>query len=291
MTPSRALAAGSGPRVACFATDEPGHLSTLLPVVAGLVRHGPRCVLFAPDAERARGEATGASFVDVFAGRPLAAADDASSPFPCRYVSFAGRFGEALAREVEALAPDLIVYDSFAVVARAIAHRSGLPQLAVVAGHDVRPAVYLERLRHDPRVRISDACHAAVEVLGRRFGLPCASPFSYADALSPHLNLCGEPPEFVDADARAAFEPAAFFGCRPDLDPVAADARPGALQDGPLRVDASFGTIVGRYFRPQVVATLAALSRARAWEHHTRSTRPATLRRMLRLADRPPHGR
>lgn len=254
------MSAPTPPRVVVFATDEAGHMSSLLPVVAGLVRHGASCTVFAPARDRTRLEAAGARFVDLFDGRPLAAADDASSPFPCRYVSFAGRYGDALLREVEALGPDVIVNDSFAVVARAVAGVLRRPWVPLFCGHDVRPAPLLAALRTDPRVAVAPACHDAVEVLRRRFHLRDASPFSYVDGVSPFLNLCAEPRAFVGDEAAAAFAPAAYVGCLPDVDPAGADARPGAAPGAPLRVLASFGTVVGRYFRPRVLALLGAFA-------------------------------
>ena len=91
--------------------------------------------------------------------------------------------------------------------------------------------------RADPRVKVSAACLAAVETLRSRYDMPDASPFSYLGGLSPYLNLCAEPPRFLDERDRPAFEPVAFFGSlAPELRDASSTQRPLAGASGELRV-------------------------------------------------------
>jgi MGT family glycosyltransferase len=246
------------PTVAFFAMPEDGHVRRLLPLVAAVARRGARARVwtdarFAPEVVRAGGE-----FGDLFAGRPLDAADAESRPVPCRFVTFAGLCGEDVLRDVERDRPDLVVYDSFAVVGRVVAARLGVPRVHACAGHAVRPERFLAELAHDPRVRVSERCFAAVETLRTRWGLADASPFSYVSPPSPDLNVYGEPPEWLTEEDREAFEPVAFFGCLP----AAETPPPGARAEGPLRLYASFGTVVWRYYATEALAALSAVARA-----------------------------
>ena len=250
--------------VLLFSMAEPGHVHRLLPLARGLAARGTEVHAFTDAAFRKPVEGAGAVFHDLFAGRPLAAADVACLPVPSRLVSFAGRFGDAVAADAAALRPSLVVHDTFAVVGRVVAGRLGVPRVNVCAGHDVRPDRFLEALAQDPRVRVAPECHEAVEVLRTRHGLADASPFSYVDGLSRDLNVYCEPPQFLDDEARRAFEPVAFFGSLP-ADPGA--PRNGRARPGPLRVYASFGTVVWRYYAPEARAALAALADAFASVH------------------------
>jgi UDP:flavonoid glycosyltransferase YjiC (YdhE family) len=90
-------------------------------------------------------------------------------------------------------------------------------------------------------------------------GVEDASPFYYVQALSPFLNLYCEPPEFLDAEDRAVFEPVEFFGTLPwstgdpnDFADRRSSSRP--------KIYAAFGTGVFRYFEAAAVAALSAIS-------------------------------
>jgi UDP:flavonoid glycosyltransferase YjiC (YdhE family) len=238
---------------------EDGHVRRLLPLVAAVAARGVRArvwtdLRFAEDVARAGGECA-----DLFAGRPLEAADAESMPVPCRFVTFAGLHGEEVLREVERERPSLVVYDSFAVVGRAVAARLGVPSVHACAGHAVLPGPFLAALARDPRVRVTDRCRAAADVLRERFGLEDASPFAYVAPPSRALNVLGEPPEWWTVVERADFEPAAFFGCLPAAPPP---PRPPRAGDAPLRLYASFGTVVWRYHAREAVAALGAVARA-----------------------------
>lgn len=253
--------------------DEFGHFLGLLPVVAGITELGVRAHVFTHRRYRDRVESVGAEFVDLFADHPLEEADDTSMPVPCRYVSFAGRYGADLLAVLERLKPAAIVYDTFAVIGAVLGRALGVPHVNVCGGHNINPPDYLEYLARDPRVSISEKCHQAVQILRSDLGFPEASPFSYVTALSPTLNLYCEPPGFLSASEQRSFHPIAFFGTLPT--PAQMDALdrrtlgpcfPG--NDSLVRIYISFGTVVGRYYRPEVLAAWEAI--AGYVSHHPR---------------------
>jgi UDP:flavonoid glycosyltransferase YjiC (YdhE family) len=209
-------------------------------------------------------ERAGAIFTDLFAVHSLDDADRDSMPVPCRYVSFAGHFADDISREVEKLNPALIVHDDFAVIGRVVAGRLDVPRVNVCSGHNVAPSLFLSILEEDPRVRLSDRCHEAVEILRTRYGIEDASPFCYVSSLSPHLNLYCEPPAFLEESDRSAFEPIAFWGSLPSTHDLPRDddgeSRFGSGSSQGLKAYVSFGTVVWRYYADQALAALAAVT-------------------------------
>jgi len=250
--------------VVIFAMSERGHMETLLPLVSGLAALGASTHVFTDRRFEREIRAAGAAFHDLYAGRPLATADDASSPFPCRYVSFAGVFADDVLREVAPLRPDVIVYETFAVIGRVVGAALSIPYVNVGWGHAVEPEVHLHALASDPRVRTADACRRAVASLRERSGCADASEFAYITGLSPFLNVQCEPPEIVSEAPRARLEPVAFFGSLPVLEgraaSTAAPGRPYFAPDAKLRIYASFGTVVWSYYTAEALAALAAVA-------------------------------
>ena len=261
---------GNGARRALlFCMPEHGHLKRLLPLVAELAQRAIEVHAFVDARYAGDVVAQGAVFHDLFRNRPLAEADADSRPVPCRYVSFAAHFAGSLIDETAALGADLVIHDAFAVIGVPVAERLGLPRIHICAGHNLAPAPTLAALHEDPRVQLSDACLRAVDILRTRYGMPGASPFSYIDCLSAELNLICEPPEFLTAQERSAFEPCAFFGSLPvprRQPPVreawAGRAGPGRTET--LRIYASLGTVVWRYYSDYARSVLAALAAALA---------------------------
>src|SRR5438093_4221988 len=117
-----------------------GHFQRLRPLISGLAAQGVPVHVFGDRRFQADAERDGARFVDVFAKYPLEDADGESMPLPCRSVSFAGRYAEEIASELEAIGASLVVYDTFAVIGRAAGHLLGIPYVNVCAGHAVTPA-------------------------------------------------------------------------------------------------------------------------------------------------------
>jgi MGT family glycosyltransferase len=251
--------------VAFFSMPERGHFQRLLPLISGLTNHGiPACV-FTDRRFEAEVVAAGGAFVDLFSKYPLDQADDESIPFPCRFVSFAGAFAEQIARDLEALRPGLIVYDTFAVIGHVAARMLGVPYVNVCAGHNMDPARVLPQLEVDPRVAISADCQRAVEALTDRYGLDDASPFSYISGLSPFLNVYCEPPAFLTEAEQRAFDPVVFFGSLPSLEEIerrrqAGGARWFGNDADELKVYVSFGTVVWRYWAAEARDALRAIS-------------------------------
>jgi len=240
---------------------ERAHLQRLLPVIAGLARRGQTVHVMTDLRFGSDVELSGGRFFDLFARFPLEAADAASMPVPSRYVSFAGFYAEAMIEQVAALAPTLIVYDTFAVIAPLIGRRLGVPYVNVCTGLAAEPSRVVEALRDDPRVATSADCWRAVRLLRDVYGMADASPFSYVEGLSPFLNLYCEPPRFLDEEDREAFEPLAFFGSlAPDLREASSFDRPFRSARAMLRILVSFGTVIWRYFEAPARAALNVLS-------------------------------
>lgn len=251
--------------VAFFCMPEPGHFQRMRSLIAGISGLGMKAHVFTHRDFRPYVEQAGGAFVDLFAKRPPP--DVASLPVPCRYVSFAGRYADDLRRDVEALGVSLVVYDTFAVVGFVVARLLGLPHVNVCAGSNVEPSRFLETLRTDPRVKVAPECHRAVETLRTRHGIADASPFSYVTALSPHLNVYCEPPQFLDEAERRPFEPVAFYGSLPSVEepgdpPESTDSLADPFGDAKLRVYASFGTVVWRYYAAEAMRALGAVAEA-----------------------------
>lgn len=242
-----------------------GHFQRLWSLIAGLTTRGVPVHVFTHAGCRDLVEKAGGRFVDLFEGHSLESADDASIPIPARSVTFAGRYGEEIARAVAALGPGLIVHDTFAVIGRVVANLLELPRVNVCAGHNAAPRRLLAELATDPRVRISERCLEAVEILKTRHGLADASPFSYVSGLSPDLNLYCEPPEFLTPEERTVFEPVEFYGSLPG--PEYPRPAPGALplaarSERRLNVYVSFGTVIWGYYAGDALRLLRALAEA-----------------------------
>jgi UDP:flavonoid glycosyltransferase YjiC (YdhE family) len=252
------------PTVAFFCMDLDGHFRRLRPLISALAAHGMDVVVFTDRAFEAAVGGAGARFVDLFAGRPLSAADATSRPFPCRYVTFAGRFGDPIIAQARAFEPQMVITDSFAVIGRVVAAALDVPYVNVCAGHNLHPARLHAMLAEIPRVGVSDECHQAVERLRDHFGLEGASPFSYVAPPSPFLNVYCEPPQYLTAGEREVFEPVVFFGSlsvpRVVEGPEAAVAAFPAAAERTVYV--SFGTVVWRYYASEAIAALKSIAAA-----------------------------
>jgi MGT family glycosyltransferase len=244
-----------------------GHVQRLLPVVAGLSARGVRVAVFTHPRFRDEVARAGGELVDLFARHTMDEADDESWPPVCRYTAFAGTFAGEIRDQVRRVGASLVVHDTFAVAGHVAGRLLGIPYINVCAGHDVVPERFLAVLAAHPRVRVSDRCRRAVDRLRNEFGLDDLSPFSYVTALSPHLNLYGEPPQFLPEGDRGVFEPVAFYGSLAEDVAGPADRDAGARRwfgDGAeraLRVYVSFGTAIWISRTAEALAALQAISR------------------------------
>jgi MGT family glycosyltransferase len=252
--------------VALFCMPEFGHFQALRPLIAQFAASGFSAHVFTHAGFQPEIERHGGRFVDLFARYPLDQADDQSRPVPCRYVSFAGHYAERVIEDLRRIAPALICYESFAVIGPVVGQALGIPYVNVIPGHNLNPTRLLSELQNDPRVSISASCWRAAGRLRDDFGFPDASPFSYVSAVSPWLNLYGEPPQFLTAQERDSLSPLAFFGCLPQLPREAAshhsDFGLTASPPNALRVYVSLGTVIWRYFAREAAAMLRVLSLA-----------------------------
>ena len=263
----------TGP-IVCFLMEGEGHFRRLRPIIGALARRGLAVHVlthrrFAEPIARA-----GGTFVDLFARYPIDDADDESSPIAARSVTFAGRYGAEIVAEVAALAPSLVICDTFAVIGRVVADALAVPRVNVCAGHNLEAVPSVPQLLAGARVHIADRCRHAVEALRERFGIPDASPFSYVLDRGASLNVYCEPEEYLSARERQAYEPVAFFGSLPPLEDLAQPASGERFfgdDAGALRVYVSFGTIIWRYFAAEAVAALNVISEALAADPATRS--------------------
>ncbi len=267
MSKRAAPARGKKASVAVFSMQEAGHFQRLRPIIRGLAGRGLDVHVLTDRKFESQVAQAGGIFFDLFSRYPVEAADDESLPVPSRFVAFAAKYGEEIRRDVEKIRPSLIVHDTFALIGQIAAMGLGLPRVNVCAGHNVAPAKYLAAMPRDPRVKTSSRCLEAVGILKERYGLKDASPFSYLSATSPDLNVYCEPPEFLEGEKRAPFEPIAFYGSLPSPEEMrapGADA-PGPFGDTPggaLRVYVCFGTIIWRYYAGQAVRSLTTLAAA-----------------------------
>lgn len=251
--------------VVAFTIPGQGHINRLLPVVAGLCEMGVSVDFFAHQMARRQIERTGARFVDVYAGRDMDVPDGTSLPVPMRNVSFAGYWADDIVREVAARRPGLILHDTFAVIGRVVAFHLGVPRVNMRAGHNLEPTRALAVLQSTDGIRVADACHAAVDLLRRRHGIPDASPFSYFFDDAADLNICSEPPEFLAPEDRAPFEPLAFFGSywpAGSGEPAAPDEPFGADAAASFRIFVALGTAAWMTFPDHAMALLAVLADA-----------------------------
>jgi UDP:flavonoid glycosyltransferase YjiC (YdhE family) len=182
-----------------------------------------------------------------------------------RYVSFAACYADEIIRDVEALGPSLIVYDTYAIIARVVAKALGIPYVNVCAGHNIDPAHFRPLLEANPEIHVSPQCHRAVAVLRDRYGLEDASPFCFMSGLSPFLNVYCEPAAYLTESERRVFEPVAFFGSLPAIPEMDALRRPRGpspfgTERGRRRLYVSFGTQIWRFFGAQALDALRSIS-------------------------------
>jgi UDP:flavonoid glycosyltransferase YjiC (YdhE family) len=244
---------------------EEGHFQRMQPLIKGLTARGLPVTVFTDRRFVDAVTRSGAVFEDLFATNSLQAADDESLPVPCRYVTFAGGYLDEFIARLVALDASLVIYDTFAVVAPLASRELGLPHVNVCSGHNVEPARFMQLLEVDPRVKLADRCLAAVDRLRTRFPDLDLSPFCYVSLLSPDLNVYCEPEAFLDAAARVPFEPLVFFGSLPSLPERRPDAARAVFRDSQedvVRVYASFGTVIWRYYRDEASRALGVLSTA-----------------------------
>lgn len=252
----------ASPVLALFCMPEDGHFRQLRPLIADLARTGFAVHVFThrrfgPEVER-----LGGIPIDLFGKYPLNGADAESIPFPCRYVSYAAVYAEEILEELRQIRPALVLYETFSVVGRLAARLLGLPCINISTGHNLDPSRFLQMLRSDPRVALSENCHRGVEILRDRYGESDASPFSYITGLSRFLNICCEPPEFLTEQERKVFEPLAFYGCisEPSDSGRHDTGRAHFSGQDKLKIYMGFGTVSLKYYATTASGVFQAAS-------------------------------
>jgi UDP:flavonoid glycosyltransferase YjiC (YdhE family) len=249
--------------------DWQGHYARIYGVVKALVEGGADVCVFSAGRFAERTVAAGARHFDLFAGGRSVGAIDTSVPRGCRYIPFATAYAEAVAAEVARTRPSVIVADSHAVIALAVANALDVPFVCIRPGHDVNPATYDGAVHSDGNLQVSETCLEAVEQLRDRYRIAEASPFLYVTMRSPFLNICCEPEQFVSEETRRAVEPVVFFGSlrpREELGPPPEPRRSDA------HVYVSFGTAYSYSFEQTVLATLDAIATAVSARSGARAT-------------------
>lgn len=248
------------PVVVLFCMPERGHLQRSLPVIHAIARQTSKIYVYTDRQFADRVTRAGGVFMDLFAEGPLDAIDADSIPVPSRYVTFAACRGQAIAARISRLSPTIIVHDTFAVIARVVAHLLDLPAINLCACHALVPSRAIAAMALDSRVKTSRSCLDAISRLQSEYGMDSASPFSYLDGLSPLLNLYGEPKQYLSPADRSALEPLAFFGSL--LPEMHAPARVQLFDHSSRkqRIYVSFGSVVWRYFAPKAESLLRCLA-------------------------------
>jgi MGT family glycosyltransferase len=218
--------------VVLFCMSLPSHYQRLRPLIGELCARGVTTHVFTNRRFAEDVESCGGHFVDLFAEHRVNDADAASYPEPLRYIAFAWHFGSEVVERVAKLDPAVVIYDSLAIVGRLVAHRLGIPYVNVCAGHDIHPARMPGLVRDMPRVGPTRECLETVRSVSEELEIAHPEPYAYLCAPSPFLNIYCEPPEFLDAGERAAFEPVAFFG---SVYPARPRITAGALASFPRR--------------------------------------------------------
>lgn len=249
-------------RVAAFFCMKPlGHVHRSLPLIGRLVRSGVKVVAFGDARYRRDLAAAGAEFFDLFGRFPIDGLDDESKPHSVRYVTYAARYGEEIAKELERLGVSLVLYDTFALIGRAAAHVRRLPYVNLCAGHAPDPVGIEQDLRQGGFVNISAQCIEAVRRLRGRYGIGDAHPFVYISHRSPILNVYCEPPQFLEPPSRPV--PAEFFGSIPDdWQTRGASEEPCFATDDEtkLKVCVSFGTMIRKFYPEEALRALQVIS-------------------------------
>lgn len=247
-------------RIACFAMSDANHFSSYRELVFHLVQQGAEVCVWTDPVFRPQVQTAGATFANLFDGRPLDAVDDTSRPFPARHVTFAGVHGRPIAEEVREWGPDLVVFESFSYIGRVVAELLGLKWVPHLAGGYLDGAATRAQLPTLVRTSIDPRCHAAVERIRSEYNIADASPFAYVTTASPYLNIAAVPEQWYTPAQAAELAPLAFFGCLESA--LLSRAHIPKPAGAPLRIYAAMGTIIWRYWTREALETLRAVRNA-----------------------------
>ena len=248
---------GDRPLIIAFAMPLDGHFAALRPVLRDLAESGSEVLLMSHARFADETTSLGVQFYDLFGAFPLEQVDPAAGAKTLRYGSFAAHYIDEILPLVRELAPQLIIYESYALIGQVVGRLLGLPYVAVLTQHEFGPDVATAFYGKDHRFRPTAETRRAVARL-HELGLTDLTHLSFANSLSPYLNVYPEPPEFLSAAAAPSFEPVRFYGSlvgRPEPTPARAWFRPGAH----TRVYASIGSYAFEAFTEDCIAALTRL--------------------------------
>ena len=258
----------STPGVVAFCMPVTGHLHRTMPVVVALSEAGIPVHFFTDECARADVERAGARFVNLFSRQPFADVDPATThPVTGRCVTFAGVYGDDVAREVEPLRPRLVLHDALAVIGRVVAHHLRVPRVTIRPAGIFDPQALLRQYQAVPSAgpSVSDRCREAVRLLQDRHGMPDASPYSAFVNTAGDLNLYSEPREFAATNPDEPADTVEHFGSiwpAAHVRPAGTPSPFGPGAEDRVRVYISFGTVVWGLRAAEAEAALDALSDA-----------------------------
>ncbi len=252
--------------IALVCMPEYGHFQCMRSIISHLAASGFRVVVLTHSNYQSQVREAGGVFFDLFGRAPIESADATSVPVPCRYVTYASHFADLVIRELKRMDASLVVADSFSIVATVAARELQIPYVSVFVGHNMNPIRHLEIIQQRSHChRISESCHNAVGVLRNRFGLENANVFSYVTTVSPYLNICCEPAQFLTPEEQMVFQPVAFFGSIYVSSASTSLSREGTYfkpkVTAGVNVFLSFGTVIWRYFSEQAMDVAMAIAR------------------------------
>ncbi|MBM4361368.1 MAG: hypothetical protein FJ104_01715 [Deltaproteobacteria bacterium] len=234
-------------RAAFYGVKGTGHVTPTLPLVRGLVAAGHEVFYTLTMEWRDRLTALGAAFLNTGEGEsPFTTANYHGGPFPLQLVPAAEAVLPRLLEDARRIAPDVIVYDSFAPWGRAVADRLGVPAVCSVttlvfsddemtpmlagASSDAANVAASQALRdrHGVDVRPEDA---------GRFFAPDNLVYSVR-SLSPGVASYGQRFHFVGP-----------LGATPPSDAESARSVAELVRPGRRRIYVSMGTVLGDMMR------------------------------------------
>jgi MGT family glycosyltransferase len=238
-----------------------GHVNPTLPLVTGLVAAGHEVFYTLTMEWKERISALGATFVNTGEGdAPFTTGDYHDGPFPLQLLPAAAAIVPRLLDDARRIAPDVIVYDSFAPWARVIAGVLKIPALCSVSMLVLSDAEMSAMFRQMPAP--DERNTAASREIRERFGVD-VSPSEIGRFFAPdNLAYSAE-----TLNPGAATYPHRFHFVGPLLESAAPNAaadeslRDLTARKGKRRVYVSMGTILGDmmglgvdFFRPFIDA-------------------------------------
>jgi UDP:flavonoid glycosyltransferase YjiC (YdhE family) len=254
------------PTALFFAIQAAGHVRRLLTLARGIADEGLRVIFCTHNSFKPLVERAGVEFFDLFERYPLDETETDYRVRMLRHIFFADQHREEMVRELREFDPSLVVYDTPAVIGRAVAASLGIPWVNACWGHDPSPARWLREI-FSGELPIPQRYRDATERIADLLGFPSDPPLSPPEllvSLSPYLNVVAEPAAYLTAEERRALEPVAFYGSLslddrlPESGAGGVSAFPG--EPGRRRVFVSFGTQTWSHHAREILGVLSSIA-------------------------------